>query len=89
MILAIYCIVVEFSADAWKGYNYWAVLGLDVFALLFWLISFGLMAATVAPFADGFTFCGVYTCTTYSLEGPFLTLFAAMATVAALGGVEL
>lgn len=89
MIIAIYCIVVEFSVDSWKGYNYWAILALDIFALIFWLISFALMAAQVAPFADGFTTCGVYVCTTYALEGVYLTLFACMATVAGLGGVEL
>lgn len=81
--------VVEFSVDAWKSYNYWAVLSLDIFALIFWLISFALMAAEVAPFADGFTICGVYECIYDPLEGMWLTLFACLATVAGLGGVEL
>lgn len=88
IIITIYYIVVEFSASAWKSYNYWAVLALDIFALIFWLISFALMAAQTAPFANGFTVCGVYECIYYPLEGVFLTLFACMATVAGLGGVE-
>lgn len=28
MAITIYCMVVHFSRDAWKGYNYWAVLAL-------------------------------------------------------------
>jgi hypothetical protein len=89
MIFTIYLIVVEFTPGAYKGYNYWAVLGLDVFMLIFWLVSFALVAAAVGANADGFTTCDYYTCTTYSLDGGFLTLFACMAAVAGFGGVEL
>jgi hypothetical protein len=31
-------------------YNYWAVLGLDIFAIVFWLISFSLLASEVAAY---------------------------------------
>jgi hypothetical protein len=33
-------------------YNYWAILGLEIFAVLFWLISFALLASEVNT-ADG------------------------------------
>jgi hypothetical protein len=31
-------------------YNYWAILGLDIFAIVFWLISFALLASEVAAY---------------------------------------
>lgn len=89
LVITIYYMVVEFSRSAWKSYNYWAVLSLDIFALIFWLISFALMAAQTAPFSDGFIICGSLECIYYSLDGIFLTIFACMATVAGLGGIEL
>ncbi|KAF3764501.1 hypothetical protein M406DRAFT_322631 [Cryphonectria parasitica EP155] len=89
MIIGIYYLVVEVGGhSAWKGYNYWAVLTLDIFSLIFWLVSFALMAARVAPFANGFEVCGVLYCDYEPLEGEWLTLFASMAAVAGLGGVE-
>lgn len=47
MISSIYCLVARFGPP--KAYNYWAILGLDIFLLLFWLISFAVLAAQVAP----------------------------------------
>lgn len=75
--------------EAWKGYNYCAVLVLDILSLVFWLVSFALMATRVAPFADGFEICGVLYCDIEPLEGIYLTLFACLAAVAGLGGIEL
>lgn len=90
MIIGIYYIVVEIGGpQAWKGYNYWAVLILDILSVVFWLVSFALMAARIAPFADGIVICGVYECITYALEGDYLTLFACSAAVAGIGGLEL
>ncbi len=31
-------------------YNYWAILGLDIFAIVFWIISFSLLASEVAAY---------------------------------------
>ncbi|PSR87419.1 hypothetical protein BD289DRAFT_432355 [Coniella lustricola] len=89
MIIGIYYIVVEIGGpQAWKGYNYWAVLVLDILSVIFWLVSFALMAARVAPFAGGIEVCGIYECVTYALEGDYLTLFACCAAVAGIGGLE-
>lgn len=87
MIIAIYGIVVHFHASAWKGYNYWAVLALDVFGVIFWIISFALIAAEVGPFASSafeYTNCDGFYCTTYI---NYMVL-PCMAAVAGLGGVE-
>ena len=46
MITSIYCLVARFGPP--NAYNYWAILGLDIFLLLFWLISFAVLAAQVA-----------------------------------------
>lgn len=88
MIACIYYLVVDFGKDAWKGYNYWAVLSLDIFLLIFWLISFALDAARVAPFANGWTICDDFECIYYPLDY-YLELFACMCTMTGLAGVEL
>lgn len=36
-----------------SAYNYWAILGLDIFAIVFWLISFALLAWEVSVFGWG------------------------------------
>lgn len=80
MAITIYSIVVEFSRDAWKSYNYWAILSLDIFMVIFWLVSFALAAAEVAP---GIV-CDGWDC--YYMTAAF---FACLAAIAGLGGVEL
>lgn len=85
MGITIYYLVVDFSRDSWKHYNYWAVMSLDIFAIIFWLISFAIMAADIAPFADENEVCDYYgTCIWFGY-----ILFACLAAVAGLGGVEL
>jgi len=42
-------------------YNYWAILGLDIFAMIFWLISFALLASEVAAFSI-IDYCYGYYC---------------------------
>ena len=42
MIIAIYYLVS--SRNAPGAYNYWAVLGLDVFAVIFWLSTMSILA---------------------------------------------
>jgi len=37
-------------------YNYWAILGLDVFAIIFWLVSFALLASEVNQVKSTFSY---------------------------------
>lgn len=46
IIITIYVIVASTALPA--AYNYWAILGLDIFAIVFWLISFSYLAYDVA-----------------------------------------
>ncbi|KAI0908512.1 hypothetical protein F4824DRAFT_220636 [Ustulina deusta] len=46
VISSIYLLVAHFGPPA--AYNYWAILGLDIFHVVFWLISFALLAAQAA-----------------------------------------
>jgi hypothetical protein len=48
MIITVYIIVAELALPV--AYNYWAILGLDIFAIVFWLISFALLASEVAAY---------------------------------------
>ena len=52
MIITIYYIVATTGAPVL--YNYWAVLGLDIFAIIFWLVSFALLASEIAPYFDSY-----------------------------------
>lgn len=52
MIITIYYIVSTMALKS--AYNYWAILGLDIFAIVFWLISFALLASEVAAFLWGY-----------------------------------
>jgi hypothetical protein len=82
LIICIYYIVAEFGAPAL--YNYWAVLSLDIFLLIFWLISFALLAAEVSVLMSGY-YCngGWDICSVSDVLG------ACLATAAGLGGVQL
>ncbi|ROV99372.1 hypothetical protein VSDG_03990 [Cytospora chrysosperma] len=87
MIITVYYIVVEYGPI--HGYNYWAVLALDMFAIVFWIASMALLASQVAPWMiDGYTVCGYYTCDTYALTGTDLTVVSCLCAAAGLGGVE-
>lgn len=46
IVTAGYTIGSERSAHA-KAYNYWAIIALEIFLVIFWLISFALVAAVV------------------------------------------
>ncbi|KAI1772129.1 hypothetical protein F4818DRAFT_427779 [Hypoxylon cercidicola] len=46
LITSIYCLVARYGPP--RAYNYWAILGLDIFLVIFWLISFAILAAQVA-----------------------------------------
>jgi hypothetical protein len=73
-------------------YNYWAILGLEIFAVFFWLVSFALLAAEVGnivivPFDDCGFYCFKRKRGLVKRDGQ--SFFDAMATEAAFGGVEL
>ncbi|KAK4237050.1 hypothetical protein C8A03DRAFT_35045 [Achaetomium macrosporum] len=50
IVSSIYHLVAHFAAPV--IYNYWAILGLDIFFVIMWLCSFALQAARVAYFYD-------------------------------------
>lgn len=79
LITCVYIIVAEFGAPAL--YNYWAVLSLDIFLVIFWLISFGLLASEVAYLSS---YLGYYGATVG--DGIFVAILAA---ASGIGGLEL
>jgi len=86
LIICVYCIVAEFGAPV--IYNYWAILGLDIFLVVFWLVSLAVMASEVAPFLRTYTECYYGVCETYQLDGYSRQYADCMAAVAGLGGLE-
>jgi len=102
MIITVYIIVAEFAVPV--IYNYWAILGLDIFAVIFWIISFPLLASEVADFVVFDNYNNDYTCSYYigdycvykrslGLSKRFwidssTTYRNAMAAAAGLGGLE-
>jgi hypothetical protein len=103
LIITIYIIVAETGAPV--IYNYWAILGLDIFAIVFWIISFSLLASEVAAYqivtytADDcyYSYAGVcYYKRSRALENltkrattNVYTYRNAMAAASGLGGLEL
>lgn len=84
-------------------YNYWAVLGLDIFALVFWLASFSYLASQVAGLrlvSYDYT-CGYYSYYCYKKRDldaigltkrattDFYTYRNSLAAGSGLGGLEL
>jgi hypothetical protein len=82
-------------------YNYWAILGLDIFAIVFWITSFSVLAARVATYkivtysSDECTFYYYgYCLKKRSLEerataAAAYTYRNSMAAASGLGGLEL
>ncbi|RDW92541.1 hypothetical protein BP5796_01935 [Coleophoma crateriformis] len=77
-------------------YNYWAILGLDVFAIIFWLISFPLLASEIASYSGTtYDYCYYYC---YRKDKRYVPAKRAVTTVetyrnamiadAAIGGIE-
>ncbi|EFW99379.1 hypothetical protein CMQ_5800 [Grosmannia clavigera kw1407] len=86
VITCVYLLVAELAVSA--IFNYWAALGLDIFLVVFWLVSFALMASQVAPFMRTYDECYGDYCYTYALDGYAKTFADCMAAVAGLGGLE-
>ncbi|KZL75177.1 integral membrane protein [Colletotrichum tofieldiae] len=86
MIVTIWLIVAEFGIP--KVYNYWAVLALDIFLVIFWLCSFALLASNVAYLFDS-SVCDYYGyCYSSTPTGLYLVFTACMAAAAGIGGLE-
>jgi len=102
IIITVYIIVSSTATPV--AYNYWAILGLDIFAIVFWIVAFPLLASEVAGFdivavnipvtIPGCTYYGYNLC--YKKRGVTLVkrdlnLFTyrnALAAAAGLGGLE-
>ena len=92
MIITVYVLVANLVMPAF--YNYWAILGVDIFAIVFWLISFALLGSeTSTLFAvvecyDGYCYKkrDVGLVKRYT---DFHTYRNALAAAAGLGGLEL
>jgi hypothetical protein len=74
-------------------YQYWAILGLEIFCLIFWLISFALLASEVA-FAAAYDCGGSY----FDAYGDYIVVTCSSTTLgiiglfgvcAGVGGIEL
>ncbi|KAG8163314.1 hypothetical protein KVR01_006611 [Diaporthe batatas] len=90
LIITVYSIIAKFGPAV--VYNYWAILALDIFGMVFWIASFALLASQVAGFiAGGNTVCvGDYyvTCTTYDLSGTDMMIAGCLCAAAGVGGIE-
>ncbi|EAQ92622.1 hypothetical protein CHGG_00857 [Chaetomium globosum CBS 148.51] len=84
LLYSIYNLVAKYGPPA--AYNYWVILGLDIFFVVMWLCSFALLAARVGQF---FSLVNSYSSYSYySLSDSDLIWLAAQAAAAGLGGVE-
>ena len=101
MIIAVYNLVASTAVKA--AYNYWAIVALDIFAIIFWIISFSYEAWTTAAAVYWYESSYSYSCT-YSYyycykkrDAPLaprattdlVTYRNSMAAAAGLGGLEL
>ncbi|KAI1198509.1 hypothetical protein F5X97DRAFT_299349 [Nemania serpens] len=78
LISSIYILVAHFGPP--RAYNYWAILGLDIFHVVFWLISFALLASQAALL---FAYSGYY-----GYYYGFAVFGSVAAAAAGLGGVQ-
>ncbi|KAH7381508.1 hypothetical protein BKA66DRAFT_570650 [Pyrenochaeta sp. MPI-SDFR-AT-0127] len=88
LITGIYLLVAEYSSP--RLYNYWAILGLDIFLVIFWLCSFAPLAAQVSYFFYYFnnSYYGYSYYDKYYFQGATLSWISCLATAAGLGGVQ-
>jgi hypothetical protein len=96
MIIAVYVLVASTAAPVM--YNYWAILGLDIFAIVFWIISFSLLGSEVAahPIVNYSVDDCLYSYLCYykrNIDGyttkELYTYRNSMAAASGLGGLEL
>ncbi|CAJ2500724.1 Uu.00g035770.m01.CDS01 [Anthostomella pinea] len=89
IIASVYCLVSHYGPS--RFFNYWAILGLDVFLVIFWLISFAILAAQVAAgffYSTSDYYDDYYGYYKRSADTDTTTYAACMAAAAGLGGVE-
>ncbi|KAH7086015.1 hypothetical protein BKA63DRAFT_549020 [Paraphoma chrysanthemicola] len=88
IITGIYLLVAEYSSRSL--YNYWAILGLDIFLVIFWLCSFALLASQVSyiSYLFGTSYYSYSYYDKYSFSGATISWFSCLATAAGLGGVQ-
>ncbi|CAK7568076.1 MAG: hypothetical protein SEPTF4163_006057 [Sporothrix epigloea] len=86
LITIIYNLVATLAVP--QIFNYWAVLGLDAFLTVFWLISFSLLASQVAPFMGNHTYCDYGYCFDYGLSGQSLVYAQCLAAASGLGALN-
>ena len=60
IIIVVYFLVAHFGAP--RAYNYWAILALDIWAVIFWLSSFALLASLVTVYSTADITCDYYAC---------------------------
>ncbi|KAI1164635.1 hypothetical protein F5B18DRAFT_240807 [Nemania serpens] len=78
LISSIYILVAHFGPP--RAYNYWAILGFDIFHVIFWLVSFALLASQAALLLAYSDYYGYY----YGFA-----VFGSIAGAAAgLGGIQ-
>ncbi|KAI0014885.1 hypothetical protein F4780DRAFT_766481 [Xylariomycetidae sp. FL0641] len=85
MLTSIYILIATFGPP--KAYNYWAILALDIFLLIFWLISFVIVALNSAyVFYETASYLDYYYYDDAAESGA--TLGSVLAAAAALGGID-
>lgn len=85
LITSVYHLVAEYGAPS--IYNYWAVLGLDIFMVIMWLSSFALLASQVAAFFAYSSYDYYYGYV--GLGTGDRIVVSCLAAASALGGLEL
>ncbi|EGY17339.1 hypothetical protein HYQ45_009246 [Verticillium longisporum] len=86
LIVTVWLVVAEYSLPC--IYNYWAVLALDIFLVVFWLCAFALLASQAAFVFSGTTYCNVYDCYSSEPTGLYFVFAACMAAASAIGGLQ-
>jgi len=87
LLSSIYILVAHFGPPA--AYNYWAILGLDIFHTVFWLISFAYLASTAAfvlTTVTSYSYGGYIYYSGYTTNDAVYG--AILAAAAGLGGLE-
>ncbi|PQE13557.1 Integral membrane protein [Rutstroemia sp. NJR-2017a BVV2] len=69
IIIVVYYLLATLSFPSL--YNYWAILGLDILAVIFWVVSFPLLASEIANYTEYYSYTDYYSgydCS-YSYDG--------------------
>ena len=84
-ITAVYFEITYFFVPA--GFNYWALLGLDIVNVVFWLVSFALLASQAVPLMSAGTECYYSYCYDYGLYGSDLVFAQCLTAASGVGGL--